>query len=111
MICGNRWKRAGGLAGAGMVLMLAGAAGGAISTTQTVDPAALSAALRPTGLTIDAVIVRAGMPGQFGTSTNFSDGPVTIRGGVAEGSDLVQATGRESTPTAQRRRGRRIGRD
>lgn len=93
MICGNRWKRAGGLAGAGMVLMLAGAAGGAISTTQTVDPAALSAALRPTGLTIDAVIVKTGTPEQFGTYTNFSDGPATIRGGVVISSGNVAQLG------------------
>ncbi len=64
-----------------------------IQTTQTSDTAALAAALNPTGLTITSVVIRNGVPGQFGTYTRFSAPPVTIRDGVVLSSGNVAAMG------------------
>jgi hypothetical protein len=81
---------------------------GDISTTPTVDPAALSAALLPFGaaeaggsaggLTITQVIIRRGAPGQIGTYRDFIAGPVTISSGVVLSSGSVASIG--PTPEA-----------
>ncbi len=38
-----------------------------INTVATMDTDVLGAALRPSGLSIDAIIIKNGVPGQFGT--------------------------------------------
>jgi len=63
------------------------------STTPTTDPAALAAALTPTGLTITSVVIRSGVPGQIGTYSHFTALPVTIRDGIVLSSGNVAALG------------------
>jgi hypothetical protein len=76
-----------------MVAAGSGLAMGAIQTTPTTDPALLAAALRPQGLTINSVSVRSGVPGQFGTFTEFNISPVTIRDGIVLSSGSVANLG------------------
>lgn len=88
----KRWIRSMMLAG-GVTAIAVAAAGGAVSTTATVTPGDLAAALHPSGLTIDAVIIKNGVPGQFGTYVDFSEAPVSIRGGVVISSGNVAQLG------------------
>ncbi len=84
-----------------MVRMLAGLAAvcaavpslASIDTVVTMNPNDLQAALHPTGLTINSVVIRKGVAGQFGTYTNFSTLPVTIRDGVVLSSGSVANIG------------------
>ncbi len=64
-----------------------------VNTTPTLDPTTLRAALNPTGLTIDAVTIHAGVAGQFGTFNNFELRPVTIRPGIVLSSGNVADLG------------------
>jgi hypothetical protein len=66
---------------------------GQISATPTMDPNALGAALNPIGLTITSVVVRNGLPGQFGAYAHFTLPPVTIRDGLVMSSGSVAALG------------------
>lgn len=77
------------------ITLLAGAASSRaqFSTTPTTDPAALAAALTPTGLTITSVVIRNGLPGQIGTYSHFTTLPITIRDGVVLSSGSVAALG------------------
>ncbi len=71
-----------GLAAGFAAAAAAGPAHASIETVPTMDTQALRAALHPSGLTIDAVIIRNGVPGQFGTYSGFTTLPVTIRNGI-----------------------------
>ena len=64
-----------------------------VTTTPTQDEALLAAALHPVGLTIDSVVIRNGMPGQFGTYSNFNLPPVTIPDGIVLSSGDVTDMG------------------
>ena len=75
------------------LLAVAGGARGAITTVPTMDPAALMDALNPKGLTVDSVVIRNGVEGQFGTYGNFVEPPVSIRHGVVLSSGDVAALG------------------
>lgn len=74
-------------------LALGAPAGASVTTVPTMDPAALAASLRPTGLTIDSVVIRNGLPGQFGTYSNFDKPPVTIHDGIVLSSGDVTNLG------------------
>ena len=64
----------------------------ALIATQTTNSAALAAALGGTGLTINSVTTPNGAATQFGTYTNFNQGPVTIGPGVVLSTGLVTQT-------------------
>ncbi len=64
-----------------------------VVTTPTQDSATLAAALHPTGLVIDSVTIHNGVPGQFGTYSDFSLPPVTIQDGVVLSSGNVAELG------------------
>jgi hypothetical protein len=64
-----------------------------VVTNPTMDPALLGAALRPSGLTVDAVLIKNGVAGQFGTYTDFTIPPVTIHSGVVLSSGNVTSLG------------------
>ncbi|MGE3109035.1 MAG: choice-of-anchor L domain-containing protein [Phycisphaerales bacterium] len=64
-----------------------------VQTVPTTDPAALSHALHATGLTITSVVIRAGLPGQFGTYSAFDLPPVSIRPGIVLSSGDVTNLG------------------
>ncbi len=66
---------------------------GQIATTPTEDPSVLTAALHASGLTITSASIRNGVAGQFGTYTQFSTLPVTIRDGVVLSSGNVASIG------------------
>lgn len=81
---------------AATILLYAGLAStclGAVHTSPTMDPGLLAAALNPTGLSITSVWFRAGVPGQFGTYSNFEIPPVTIRPGIVLSSGHVGELG------------------
>lgn len=61
-----------------------------IATTNTDD---LRDALKPAGMTIDAVTIWSGVEGQFGTYRNFEVLPVTIRPGIVLSSGSVANLG------------------
>jgi MYXO-CTERM domain-containing protein len=69
-----------------------------IIVTPTTDPASLAAALNPTGLTIDSIVINNGAAGQFGTYTNFTTPPITFAPGVVLSSGLVAETPGPSNP-------------
>ncbi len=66
---------------------------GAVITTPTMDTDDLANALNPTGLSIDQVTIWNGLPGQFGTFTNFQLAPVTIQDGIVLSSGDVTDLG------------------
>ena len=70
--------------------MLAASGQAQVVTTVTTNEAALKAALNPIGLSIDAVTVLNGMPGQVGTFRNFDLRPVTIRPGIVLSSGNIE---------------------
>lgn len=72
-----------------IVLAAAASASGQILTTPTLDPGLIGTALRARGLTIDQVLIKQAQPGQVGTYSRFSLGPVTIRDGVVLSSGSV----------------------
>ena len=74
---------------AGVVAGCVGMSVGDVQTVVTTDGAALAAALRPQGLTIQQVIVRKAVAGQIGTYNGFIVPPVTIRDGVVMSSGSV----------------------
>ncbi len=86
----DRIRRAGVVVAASAITMAGQAA---VTTTPTMDPAALAAALHPTGLIIDSVIIKNGVAGQFGTYADFDLPPVTIRSGVVLSSGSVASLG------------------
>jgi hypothetical protein len=53
------------------------------------DGDVLAAALQPAGLSINSVVIRNGVAGQFGTFSNFDTLPVTIRPGIVLSSGDV----------------------
>ena len=84
------------LAGCAMGLAAFAAATSArasINTVVTMDTSALAAALHPAGLSIDSVVIKNGVAGQFGTYTSFSTLPVTIRDGIVLSSGDVTNIG------------------
>ncbi len=60
-----------------------------VATVPTMDPSALAAALQSTGVTITSISVASGVPGQFGTYSNFTIPPVTIQPGIVLSSGSV----------------------
>jgi hypothetical protein len=64
-----------------------------IATVATMDTSALGAALRPSGMTINSVVIKNGVPGQFGTYSGFTTLPVTIRDGIVLSSGSVANLG------------------
>lgn len=78
------------------VLVIAPAGVADISTTQTLDPAALAVALQPIGLTITSITVCNGDAVQIGTFTNFTLPPITSPDGVVMSSGSIAQIG----PTA-----------
>lgn len=66
---------------------------GQVQTTATMDEEALAIALKPVGLSIDAVTITNGLAGQFGTYVNFELRPVTIRPGIVLSSGDVAQLG------------------
>lgn len=72
---------------------VAGVAHASINTVATMDPDVLSAALHPSGLSIDEIIIKNGVPGQFGTYSGFTTLPVTIRDGIVLSSGDVSNIG------------------
>jgi len=67
---------------------------GAVTTVPTMDPDLLATALHPTGgLEIDSIEFLNGMPGQFGTYSNFVLTPVTIHDGIVLSSGNVAEMG------------------
>jgi hypothetical protein len=66
---------------------------GTVITTPTMDTDDLADALNPTGLSIDQVTIWNGLPGQFGTFTNFQLAPVTIQDGIVLSSGDVTDLG------------------
>ena len=83
----------GGCAAILAALAAAGAARASINTTATMDPDVLAAALRPSGLSINEIIIKNGVPGQFGTYSGFTTLPVTIRDGIVLSSGNVTSLG------------------
>src|SRR5438045_2279827 len=71
---------------------------GMVSVTPTMDTSALAAALRPQGLTINAVTIERGASGQFGTYINFNNGPVRITNGVVLSTGEVAYVGDPPDP-------------
>src|SRR5512137_711365 len=78
---------------AAVLLCAGGLAGAAVVTNPTMDTTALAAALHPVGLTIDSITISNGMPGQFGTYSNFILAPVTIQNGIVLSSGDVSNLG------------------
>lgn len=78
-----------------LVFAIASTAPGAVTTTATTDPDLLISALEApsTWLTIDAVEIVNGVPGQFGTYSNFVLAPVTIHDGIVLSSGSVAELG------------------
>lgn len=70
-------------------LLASAPAGAQVVTVPTTSTSALGQALNATGLTIDAVTIHSGLPGQFGTFSNFELRPVTIRPGIVLSSGDV----------------------
>jgi hypothetical protein len=81
------------LCAAALLALAAGQARAQIVTTPTMDPGALADALHASGMTIDSVVIRHGVAGQFGTYSNFTAGPVTIRDGIVMSSGNVASMG------------------
>ncbi|MDZ4830824.1 MAG: hypothetical protein SGJ09_11585 [Phycisphaerae bacterium] len=79
--------------GFGVGLVAAVSVNADVVTTPTMNDGLLAAALNPTGLSIDSVMIRNGQPGQFGTCTHFIIPPVTIQGGVVMSSGDVTNVG------------------
>ena len=77
------------LLAAGFALAFTACLNAQVQTTPTMDPAALAHGLHASGLTITSIVIRAGVPGQFGTYTNFERLPVTIRPGIVLSSGNV----------------------
>ncbi len=94
-------KMIGHICVAGVLACVAGAARGQITTVPLAEPtrgtevdtSALVGALNPSGLTITSIVIRNGMPKQFGTYAHFTMPPVTIRDGVVMSSGDVTSIG------------------
>ncbi len=71
---------------------------GAIVTNPTMDVDALGSALHPSGLSINSVVIRSGVAGQFGTYSNFDILPATIRPGV-----VLSSGDRDAHPLLERK--------
>ena len=70
------------------------AATAAVTTVPTLDPDLLATALDPSGgLEIDSIEILNGLPGQFGTYSNFVIPPVTIHDGIVLSSGSVAEMG------------------